>query len=320
MKVGSIRLDSHRLFKQNPEVLTHLGSQFSTIFEPLPEEPDFHRPKVVCTTCKIYITKASSGEVPKKRPIQFNWPNYSHQTRSICTPSSKCPMCEEATRFGRRSLGKSEISHQKPGRPLMNSPPKVVKRCSKCMSEMSQGLTHQCNRKSLIENTHLQLEHMNALDRYASHDILQRLDESDNSTSSLQLPRPDGGYPLTVNVATSSHCQPESESKKPRIDLEKMMQLKSTGEMSNNQFKKVSTVLRDSGVRCPSIGDFYEKKKEFSLDLMECTQISLDHSKEKYNSDIKERFVVRCSIGGARGCKGVQLHPLVSPLHPMFHP
>ena len=99
----------------------------------------------------------------------------------------------------------------KPGRPLINSPPKVVKRCSKCMSDMSQGLTHQCNRKSLIENTHLQLEHINALDGYDSHDILQRLDESDKS--SFHLPRPDGSYPLTVNVATSSHCQPDSVSR-----------------------------------------------------------------------------------------------------------
>ena len=69
--------------------------------------------------------------------------------------------------------------------------------------------------------------------------MTQPLDESYKSTSSLQLPRPVGGYPLTVNVATSSHCQPESESKKPRIDLEKMMQHKSTGTTSNNQFKKL---------------------------------------------------------------------------------
>ena len=92
-----------------------------------------------------------------------------------------------------------------------------------------------------------------------------------------------------LHIVNPIQCQ-ESE---PRIDLEKMMQLKSTHGMSNNQFKKVSTVLRDSGVRCPSIGNFYEKK-ELSLDLMQCTQISLDHSKDRYNSDIKETFVVLC--------------------------
>ena len=78
---------------------------------------------------------------PKKQPIQFNWPDILHQTRSTCTRINKCPICEEATRFGRRSLVKLEISHAKPGRPMINSPVKVVKHCSKCLSEISQGLS-----------------------------------------------------------------------------------------------------------------------------------------------------------------------------------
>ena len=51
--------------------------------------------------------------------------------------------------------------------------------------------------------------------------------------------------------------------------------------MSNNQFKKVSSVLRDSGIRCPTMGYYYERKKEFCMDIMECISVSLGHRKEK---------------------------------------
>ena len=53
--------------------------------------------------------------------------------------------------------------------------------------------------------------------------------------------------------------------------------------------------MRDSGIRCPTIGYYYEEKKEFCMDIMECISVSLDHNKEKYHRDIKETFVVRCN-------------------------
>ena len=64
--------------------------------------------------------------------------------------------------------------------------------------------------------------------------------------------------------------------------------------MSNNQLKKVFSVLRDSGIRCATIGCYYEKKIEFCMDIMECILVSLDHSnsRAKYHHDIKETLSI----------------------------
>ena len=153
-KVGKVKLSSHQLFKENAEEYTRLGEQCMKVFEPLTANQYCLQPNVVCTTCKLYIAKVVGGDAPTKQPIRFNWPNFSHQTRSTCAPSNQCPMCEETTRFGRRSLAKLEIAYAKLGRLIINSPVKVVKHCSKCLSGISQGLSHHCSKRSLIDNTH----------------------------------------------------------------------------------------------------------------------------------------------------------------------
>ena len=90
------------------------------------------------------------GDPPTKQPNRFNWPNFLHETRSTCSLNDKCPMCKEATGFGRRSLAKSDISHTKPGRPITNSPTKVVKHCSKCLSEMFKYCSPNCVNSSSV--------------------------------------------------------------------------------------------------------------------------------------------------------------------------
>ena len=237
-KVGNIKISSHRLLKETAGEFTQLGEQYTRVFEPLSADRNCPRPNVLCTTCKLYIAKVVGGYPPTKQPNRFNWPHFLHETRSTCSLNDKCPMCKEATRFGRRSLAKSDISHTKPGRPMTNSPTKVVKHCSKCLSEISQGISHQCTKRSLIDNTHQYLAHRNVLDQYASLDMLQRLEERDASTLRLELPRPERGYALIITASSSSHFPPQPKSKKQRIEFGKIMQLKSTGEVSNNQFKR----------------------------------------------------------------------------------
>ena len=81
-------------------MFTQLALQYIKVFEPLTADENYFRPRVLCTTCKLYIAKVVGDDAPKKQPIQFNWPDLLHQTRSACTRGNKCPMCEEATRFG----------------------------------------------------------------------------------------------------------------------------------------------------------------------------------------------------------------------------
>ena len=84
-EVGNIKLTSHRLFKDEGEEFTQLGEQYIKVFEPLNSDQNYLRPYVLCTTCKLYIAKVVGGDAPIKQPIQFNWPEFLHQTRSTCT-------------------------------------------------------------------------------------------------------------------------------------------------------------------------------------------------------------------------------------------
>ncbi|KAI6651251.1 hypothetical protein LOD99_5398 [Oopsacas minuta] len=85
------------------------------------------------------------------------------------------------------------------------------------------------------------------------------------------------------------------QHKMPKMDFSDIAQIKCTGgAMSNKQLKAVTKVIRDAGVACPSMKDYYDERKQYCDDIFECVQLDLEWSKEKYSSDIRKTWVVRC--------------------------
>ncbi|KAI6656205.1 hypothetical protein LOD99_1538 [Oopsacas minuta] len=85
------------------------------------------------------------------------------------------------------------------------------------------------------------------------------------------------------------------QHKMPKVDFSDIAQIKCTGgAMSNKQLKAVTKVIRDAGVACPSMKDYYDERKQYCDDIFECVQLDLEWSKEKYSSDIRKTWVVRC--------------------------
>ena len=64
--------------------------------------------------------------------------------------------------------------------------------------------------------------------------------------------------------------------------------------MSNKQLKAITQVIRKVGVTCPSMKDYYNERHFMCDDIFECLLLNLDFSKEKYNSDYRDIWIVRC--------------------------
>ena len=152
-KVGKINL------KNNYLISTQLGRLFSEIFESF-DQFDENRPNVLCNTCKLYLmNRKMHDDISRKIPTRFSWPNIRNTRLNICNTVNPCAMCSESSRFGPRNRAPLSILHEKPGRPLENSPKKVLMLCSKCMSTIKPGLSHICGKGSLLTNSQHFLAH-----------------------------------------------------------------------------------------------------------------------------------------------------------------
>ena len=110
----------------------------------------------------------------------------------------------------------------------------------------------------------------------------------------MQLPTSSGSHPINVAIVSSEQGEPPSEQRK--MNFSHTSQLKSTGScMSNKQLKAITQVVRKVGITCPSMSMYYIERHIMCDEIFECVRISLDFSKEKYTSDFRDTWVVRCS-------------------------
>ena len=80
------------------------------------------------------------------------------------------------------------------------------------------------------------------------------------------------------------------------MDFSHISQLQSTGScMSNKQVKAITQVVRKVGIICPSMSMYYNERHIMCDEIFECVRINLDFSKEKYTSDFRDTWIVRCS-------------------------
>ena len=101
-----------------------------------------------------------------------------------------------------------------------------------------------------------------------------------------------GGHPIHLLPCT---CDQLPQKKMPKLDFSDLAQIKCTGgAMSNRQLKTVTKVIRNAGVPCPSMKNYYDERQLFCDDVLECVQLDLEWSREKYSSDIRKTWVVRC--------------------------
>ena len=283
-KVGKIQLRNNSLKESK------LGTFYNQFFEPI-DNSDENRPHIVCNCCKLYLFKRSSGGDIRKMPLRFDWPTIRNTRLNKCNEMNLCPMCAESSRFGRLNQAPIAIIHKKPGRPRVTSPQKILKLCNKCMTQISPGISHICLKSTLISNTQSILEHHQALDTFVGDNISPRTSQCIDIPN-IQLPKSSGGNPLYVAVASSRNDEPPK--KVPKMDFSHVAHIKSSGAMSNRQLKAVTKVIRDVGIPCPSMESYYKERHLLCDEILECLQVELDYSKEKYTSEYIKGWVVRC--------------------------
>lgn len=285
-KVGKIRLESNNLRD------TKLGELYTQFFEAI-DVSEENRPYVICNTCKFYLFKKSAGKLSLKIPVRFDWATIRNTRLRTCSELNQCSMCTESSRFGPRNQASITIIHQKQGRPAIRTPQKILKVCNKCMSIIRPGISHICLKTTLKNNALKVLEHHQALDTFVGDDIIRRANPSSNAMTHLQLPSSSGGHPVQLTVATSESAEPSKKYLK--MDFSHIAQLKSTGSsMSNKQLKAITQVIRRVGVPCPSMDMYYNERHLMCDDIFECIQLNLNYSKEKYSSEYKNSWAVRC--------------------------
>ena len=110
----------------------------------------------------------------------------------------------------------------------------------------------------------------------------------------MLLPCSSGGHQVYLSVISTEND--EHPSKYLKMDFSHIAQLKSTGpSMSNKQLKGITQLIRKVGIPCPSMEKYYAERHLMCDDVFECVQLKLDYSKEKYSSEFRNAWVVRCS-------------------------
>ena len=243
-KVGQI------ILKNNSLISTNLGKQFSVFFEAIDPMED-NGPNVLCNSCKMFlVNREICQDTSRKISIRFSWPIIRNTRLNNCNTVNPCAMGIESSRFGPINRAPLPILQEKPGRPLINSPQKVLKLCSKCLCTIKPGVSHNCSKDSLIDNSQLLLAQKHSIELVVSSEILRRFSSEESEGSSLLISRPTGGHPIHI-LQVNSDQQPLYII--PKLDFSDISQIKCTGgAMSNRQLKAVTKVIRGAGV-IPSI-------------------------------------------------------------------
>ena len=241
---------------------------------------------------QVLLVQKIIGVLPLELPSRFDWPTIQNTRLGTCSEQNPCQMCTESSRFGPRNQAPALIIHSKPGRPTINSPQKVLKVCNKCMSIIRPRIQHICLKTTLKKNTGNMLAHHQALDTFVGDDIIRRANENNGPESRMLLPCSFGGHQVYSSVISTEND--EHLSKYLKMDFSHIAQLKSTGpSMSNKQLKGITQIIRKVGIPCPSM-EYYAERHLMCDDVFECVQLKLDYSEEKYSSEFRNAWVVRC--------------------------
>ena len=147
--------------------------------------------------------------------------------------------------------------------------------CSKCMSAIKPGLSHICCKGSLLTNSQHFLAHNESIEPLVSSEISRKLRSETDKDSTITLLRPMGGHRIHLPCT----CDQLSQKKMPKLDFSDLAQIKCTGgAMSNRQLKTVTKVIRNAGVPCPSMKNYYYERQLFCDDVLECVQLDLEWS------------------------------------------
>ena len=193
------------------------------------------RPNVLCNTCKLYlVNRAMYDGSLRKIPVRFSRPIIQNTRLSIIKTVNLCSMCIESSRSGLRNRAPLHILHEKPGRPMINSPKKNSKFCSKCLSTIRHGFAHNCSKDVLINNSQLLLEQKRSIESVVGSEILRKFSSDLGEDSSITKSRPTGGHPIHILLRNSDQLP---RQKVDKLDFSDIAQIICTGgTMSNRQF------------------------------------------------------------------------------------
>lgn len=201
---------------------------------------DERLPDCVCLTCDIALYEYEKGIFSKQIVLHDHSkiPQMYPSTRSQSSEACACCICEK----GRTNILPSAKS--KRGRPpttdqsLMTTKAIAVKLCSKCLSMISRGATHNCTMGNRIKNAVKLLNESPARSTNTPGKILSSaLMEKLNGNNSVQLPVPNKSKLLNVSVNQStSNISP--------ISAKKIGSIQSSMSLSQRQTLKLATELR----------------------------------------------------------------------------
>lgn len=125
------------------------------------DSSDARLPNAICSSCRKKLQKCNSSDQLKNSFDLLEVNKIKNVTNSITTRSSlnvscKCIVCIIARQSGRISVITKIIKTKRLGRPpkIQNAElcRQTVKVCDRCLSNISKGVSHKCNKKTIQQN------------------------------------------------------------------------------------------------------------------------------------------------------------------------
>lgn len=200
-------------------------------------EDDDRLPTVICPFCRLALEEYSRGNFAKN--IQLFDHTQLATLKPITRSSSECT-CFMCTFYRDAFKRASKNENTPPGRPRKENPVSI-KVCSTCLSEISRGKTHNCQKSERINNiiNFIDTSPPKADEKVASTIVDVHVQDQPEADE-LSFTRPQGGKPLKFITST----QEKKPQPQPSIDFESFQRIKERQGLSAQRSLNLAKDLR----------------------------------------------------------------------------
>lgn len=188
---------------------------------------DFNDPRFptsICSSCRLIIQQNGKRNFSKRIKLfdHSSLPNFTRFHFELSSTTCPCQLC---------AIAKSNIHSQvycvpknKTGRPktIDSSPVRSSKLCSKCLSEIYKGKTHNCNHTTMKENIIDLSFESNTAEQICSSVIRSKIEEN-------------GQFPLTFKNTSGPNINLKLPEKPKMFEFSDILNIKNNLNLSQNE-------------------------------------------------------------------------------------
>lgn len=194
--------------KEMTKITTNMQETINIYFLEGYNSDDIRLPSALCGNCRHIVQEYRGGKFVKKIEV-FDYSEIGTMPRPITRSGvqCQCKICE----VGRSNfLTIGQARRKSPGRPSTDnnlghsqSPPKPIRICSFCLTILSRGKPHQCDKYTRHHNL-LQIPNTEIEKDQIASSILRQKSKAAESNSPILKLTTITGKPMTVNVSPST--------------------------------------------------------------------------------------------------------------------